>query len=323
MRFLEHPGLSRLSVLVNELNVGDRLLCGKLELFSTEKVSSGAGDVVSSSHQPDDVLPSKKRRLSSQSARRDGEVEQLLYDDKPATVASVPNKKTLHEVGADAELKDIAANATGVLGTQTPEAGRELLVNLVTTLNTCFPDYDFSSVTADAFIRVDNFVSVYTSINYHLSFLAERVIPGFLNDLWCTVRDVIDLRSVHIYSYTNAQGKVESDPYLDDHGCLFSFDYFFVDEKQHRILFFSCMTKRKEWRGRDDPDSERGTHSVGSSSFADHVTDSDNASSFDEGTLSCGSLYNDDDDDDAEYSSQRDNDGRDELFLLDTDTGCG
>jgi plasmid maintenance system killer protein len=37
MQFLEHPGLSRLSILINELDVGDRLLCGKLELFSTGK----------------------------------------------------------------------------------------------------------------------------------------------------------------------------------------------------------------------------------------------------------------------------------------------
>lgn len=37
-------------------------------------------------------------------------------------------------------------------------------------------------------MRVTDFVTVYTSINYHLSFFAERVIPGFLNDLWCTIR---------------------------------------------------------------------------------------------------------------------------------------
>jgi hypothetical protein len=45
-----------------------------------------------------------------------------------------------------------------------------------------------SCVGPEVFVRIEDLVSVYTTVNYRLSFFAERAIPGFLNELWCTIR---------------------------------------------------------------------------------------------------------------------------------------
>lgn len=87
MRFMEHPLLSRLSVLVNELNVGDRLLCGKLELFSTEK--SSLVQKKSALSQQEVNLGSKRQRISLEYGVDSAEA--LSQNDTPRQRTSIAN----------------------------------------------------------------------------------------------------------------------------------------------------------------------------------------------------------------------------------------
>ncbi|KAL7067136.1 hypothetical protein ACR3K2_24520 [Cryptosporidium serpentis] len=193
MRFLEHSGLNKLTVLLSNLDAGDRILNGKLELFTCSEKDQDENDL---------------------SARIDREV-----CISPVWLSRSP------------------------IGPIQRQDVRQLLVNLISTMNQCFPDYDFSSLTPDNLHKERNFADVYSNINYHISNIVERVYPNFLQDLWDNIRDAVNINNVSVYSY-RITGDDESNPFSDE-GCLFAFDYFFYDDMMQRILFFACTTKCK------------------------------------------------------------------------------
>lgn len=193
MRFIEHSGLNRLSVFLNNLDVGDRILNGRIELFTcSEKV-----------------------------------VEECDLSERVDREVCVSPQWISHSPIGPVQRQDV----------------RELLVNLISTMNQCFPDYEFSLIKPDNLFKEESFSIVYNNINYHLSNVVERIYPSFLLELWENIRDAVEIKYTEIYSY-RLMGNDELSPFLDD-GSLFSFDYFFYDTRSQRILFFACTTKSK------------------------------------------------------------------------------
>ncbi|KAJ1607512.1 hypothetical protein OJ253_2316 [Cryptosporidium canis] len=193
MRFIEHSGLNRLSVMLNNLDVGDRILNGRLELFTcSEKV-----------------------------------VEECDLSERVDREVCVSPQWISHSPIGPVQRQDV----------------RELLVNLISTMNQCFPDYEFSLMKPDNLFKEESFSIVYNNINYHLSSVVERIYPNFLLELWDNIKDAVEIKYTEIYSY-RLMGNDELSPFLDD-GSLFSFDYFFYDTRSQRILFFACTTKSK------------------------------------------------------------------------------
>ena len=65
--------------------------------------------------------------------------------------------------------------------------------------------------------------------------------PGFGEEpfrdcLWAAIDEVIELKECDVYSY---QSDLENDPF-GEKGLVWSFNYFFYNRKQKRILYFSC-----------------------------------------------------------------------------------
>eukprot|EP01071_Lankesteria_metandrocarpae_P006244 Lankesteria_metandrocarpae@DN4292_c0_g1_i1.p1 len=113
---------------------------------------------------------------------------------------------------------------------------KELLTNLLSVLCQCYPDYDFSSLSPENFVKITDFGTVFNNVNSNLSFVVERAMPGFLHELWASVRDAINVEDAEIYSCAN--------PFSDDETCQgFFFDYFLHDRAAEKILFFSCATQ--------------------------------------------------------------------------------
>lgn len=203
MRFIEHSGLNRLSVLLNNLDVGDRILNGRLELFTcSEKI-----------------------------------VEECDLSERVDREVCVSPQWISHSPIGPVQRQDV----------------RELLVNLISTMNQCFPDYEFSLIKPDNLFKEESFSIVYNNINYHLSSIVERIYPSFLLELWENIRDAVEIKYTEIYSY-RLMGNDELSPFLDD-GSLFSFDYFFYDTRSQKILFFACTTKSKLNNFADDIDA--------------------------------------------------------------------
>lgn len=59
--------------------------------------------------------------------------------------------------------------------------------------------------------------------------------------LWTAIDEVIDLKACDVYSY---ESDVEDDPFREK-GSVWSFNYFFYNKKQKRILYFSCRGLNK------------------------------------------------------------------------------
>lgn len=108
---------------------------------------------------------------------------------------------------------------------------RKLMTDLILTLNASFPDYDFSTVKHDQFHKL-HMDDVRKSIYEKLSeFASQHSSPNFLDDLWCAVNDVIELRETDVYS-------VEYE--FDNEDSLWNFHYLFVNKSVRRIVLFTC-----------------------------------------------------------------------------------
>eukprot|EP00123_Amoebidium_parasiticum_P010653 comp20233_c1_seq1/m.25228 comp20233_c1_seq1/g.25228 ORF comp20233_c1_seq1/g.25228 comp20233_c1_seq1/m.25228 type:complete len:238 (-) comp20233_c1_seq1:207-920(-) len=114
-------------------------------------------------------------------------------------------------------------------------ASKKTLYYLMATLNSVFTDYDFSGTGSQQFSREPNVELVAHAINTTLLEGARDAFLPIRNSLWQCLNDQIDLASCEIYSYI----PVMDDPFAED-GTIWSFNYFFVNPKLKRVLFFSC-----------------------------------------------------------------------------------
>jgi len=114
-----------------------------------------------------------------------------------------------------AELARSAPNSleqsSSPFGPLDQKKSRETLIDLISTLNSAFPDYDFSCLRADNFIKEEQWRVVH-SINSRL----ESVIPNYSSirdSLWTAVNAEIQLSECTIYSL---MPDVETNPFEQD-----------------------------------------------------------------------------------------------------------
>jgi len=122
------------------------------------------------------------------------------------------------------------------LGALSDATSRRLLIDLISTLNASFPDYDFSCLRPDQFTKEASAPFVMRSIN---SNLADVATQEALTELWSAVDDAVTLDDCDVYSYVP---DLETDPFSDN---LWSFNYFFFNKALKRIVFFTCVARSK------------------------------------------------------------------------------
>ena len=109
---------------------------------------------------------------------------------------------------------------------------RKLLVDLIFTLNATFPDYDFSSLSAENFLREKDINVVINSINTNCCRPVETKHSGFMEKLLTSVDDVISIKDCDVFSYIPDD---EHDPLSE--GCMWSLNYFFCN----KLCEFLCF----------------------------------------------------------------------------------
>ncbi|XP_065064265.1 repressor of RNA polymerase III transcription MAF1 homolog isoform X2 [Rhopilema esculentum] len=113
---------------------------------------------------------------------------------------------------------------------------RKTLFYLIATLNASFQDYDFSNAKSEEFSREPSLQWVIESINSNLSTAIGEPYAKMSSRLWSSIDEQISLQDCSIYSYNP---DLESDPFGEE-GSLWSFNYFFFNQKMKRIVFFNC-----------------------------------------------------------------------------------
>mmetsp|Transcript_20556 Transcript_20556/g.41139 ORF Transcript_20556/g.41139 Transcript_20556/m.41139 type:complete len:255 (-) Transcript_20556:115-879(-) len=122
------------------------------------------------------------------------------------------------------------------LGPLSDSSTRRLLVDLISTMNASFQDWEFSNVRPDQFSREENIGAVINRVN---SLLAETE-SGFLEQLWDAINHEIALSECQVFSYVP---DMESDPFSE--GALWSFNYFFYNRTAKKLLYFTCVATSK------------------------------------------------------------------------------
>ena len=124
------------------------------------------------------------------------------------------------------------------LGDLSKPSARRLLVDMISTLNDFFPDYDFETTKPEQFV-VQELNTVIRTVNSHFAELTETD-SHFLDRLWQGIDDSIDLNRCEIFSYVP---DMTEDPFSD---CsLWSFNYFFFNCDLKRITYFTCVATSK------------------------------------------------------------------------------
>ncbi|AFZ81358.1 hypothetical protein BEWA_007670 [Theileria equi strain WA] len=117
----------------------------------------------------------------------------------------------------------------------------DIITHFKTLMNKCFPDYDFSNINHTYFKEVKNLDIVINTVYYNLSFIVGRLLPNFADEFWQTIKQVISIKDVDIYTYDSSG---EDDPFNSE-TCLNSFNYFLLDKRQQHILFVSCISRSR------------------------------------------------------------------------------
>lgn len=161
---------------------------------------------------------------------------------------------------------------------------RKLFINLLLTLTSMYPDYDFrlvpvqchicffcqcppsfqkistelwrenivfgSSVKPEEFAEETNFGLVQHSINAALA-KAMSLDPSLGPDLWAAIEENIQPKECQIYSYNP---DVEASPF-GEHS-IWSFNYFMFNKSLKRVLFFTASCARPGSTDMGDTDDQ-------------------------------------------------------------------
>lgn len=129
---------------------------------------------------------------------------------------------------ADRPLPEVSAD----------ELSDEFMEYLCEGLNLHYADY---LLTPDLFQEEHDFASVYGHICHHLSLSIERLVRGFIRELWDVVTTLLDVRSVRVLSIVANAGF----PGIAAVRCgarvvTAAFDFCFVDFVRNRLIVLCC-----------------------------------------------------------------------------------
>ncbi|CAE7551989.1 Maf1, partial [Symbiodinium microadriaticum] len=162
-------------------------------------------------------------RIEAFSCKRAGEDKKL---------SKVLEAKLVEDLTMDPPVRKRSTS----LGDLSEVSTRRLLIDLISTLNASFPDYDFSTATPDSFVQRD-LKFMLQNVN---SYLAELTASNgsILEELWRAVDEVIVLRECEIFSYVP---DMNEDPFSD--GILWSFNFFVFNKELKRLCYFTCLAR--------------------------------------------------------------------------------
>eukprot|EP00511_Aplanochytrium_stocchinoi_P005510 CAMPEP_0204823248 /NCGR_PEP_ID=MMETSP1346-20131115/1325_1 /ASSEMBLY_ACC=CAM_ASM_000771 /TAXON_ID=215587 /ORGANISM="Aplanochytrium stocchinoi, Strain GSBS06" /LENGTH=243 /DNA_ID=CAMNT_0051949815 /DNA_START=1083 /DNA_END=1814 /DNA_ORIENTATION=+ len=149
------------------------------------------------------------------------------------------------------ESSSTTALGTSPIGALSDPQTRRLLINLICTMNASFPDYDFSTLKPEQFLK-ENLGMVVNSVNTRFAEIVETINKGFLKQLWSVIDQVIGLNNCQVFSYIP---DFDNDPFSAS-GNLWSFNLFFFNKAEKKILFFACSCQHSRRFATLTPDTE-------------------------------------------------------------------
>eukprot|EP00474_Spongospora_subterranea_P009908 CRZ10366.1 hypothetical protein [Spongospora subterranea] len=120
------------------------------------------------------------------------------------------------------------------LGSMKLPSTRKLFSQLISVMNQSFIDYDFRDASPDNFKPV-SLSEASRAINMHVLDPVEKEVPGLKASFWHTVDEFMDLNAADVYRY---ESNLDLDVFTK--GKLFSCNFFFINRKKSRLVFFAA-----------------------------------------------------------------------------------
>jgi len=117
---------------------------------------------------------------------------------------------------------------------------QRLLTFMITTLNASFPEYDFSSLTADCFEKFAHRNAAIDQINMKVLKPVSNIVPGFQDEVWQAMAEAIDPARCEVLSLV-----VDPDVMIFAMNKLWTDCIFFYNPSLKRILLFFCAARSK------------------------------------------------------------------------------
>lgn len=218
MKFLENYELNKFNARLEDgIESTTYILFGKLELYSCKKAKT-------------DKLLSRELK---EKIKSEGTIDHNKMFEEQI-------KKSLAPIRHNAPvLSPTSAYSTSPsFGPLEPNSST--IIELISTLNHVWPDYDFKSTDSKDFSKILKSDVVMNSINLALREVCEsdeRV------RLWSNMDTEMDLKNCNIYEY---QPDEKSDP-QSRHGRIWCWNYIFYNKKMKKILFFCCNARSREY----------------------------------------------------------------------------
>ncbi|KAL4712838.1 hypothetical protein ACJJTC_011908 [Scirpophaga incertulas] len=146
--------------------------------------------------------------------------------------------ETSHDLQALSPPESVAysRSLSGDEGVLCDTISRKTLFYLIATLNAAFPDYDFSMAKSSEFSAEPSLTWVQGAVDAALSAVGGIRWRQLRPALWAAIEEEVVLPECRIYSYNP---DLASDPFGEP-GCLWTYNYFFYNQKLKRIVFFTC-----------------------------------------------------------------------------------
>ncbi|CAD7954692.1 unnamed protein product [Amoebophrya sp. A25] len=235
---VDHDGLAALQRQIAHLDVGDRVLSGRLHLFKIVPGSSALGGGRGSS-----ALGGAGARSGAGGAG--GNSNSILLGGNSCgglaggSAAVGTSTSLLPNIFAGGATSGGGGSSGSSSIPATSNRGGLSTRLLQQVLSHAFPEYDYATVTDDRFEAHADPFHIVNSVNCNCLSLAERENPGFINGFWRVVRECVDLPRCSVFSYKpESLEEVPGTP-------LFSFFHFFLDKSEKKLLFLFGSTRSK------------------------------------------------------------------------------
>eukprot|EP00761_Pharyngomonas_kirbyi_P013761 gb/GECH01013790.1/.p1 GENE.gb/GECH01013790.1/~~gb/GECH01013790.1/.p1 ORF type:complete len:246 (+),score=60.28 gb/GECH01013790.1/:1-738(+) len=163
MKFLSCPSLTHYNSILDRRDIGDSILCGKIEAYSCKPT-----------HDDKKLSKNLEQKLLNELFHNAQNEEDLLSKSPTSPIAESP------------------------FGPLSLSSSRKTLIHLIATLNASYTDYDFSTLKPEDFVKESNPGMIFNSISMSLNnVLSNEDIGG----LWKAIDEIIPLGDCDIYSY--------------------------------------------------------------------------------------------------------------------------
>lgn len=257
MKYIEFQELWPYNCLLDGYDLGITYLYGKIEVFSCKQTSQDrklTKEIESRRRTNSNATQMLSRSLPTTSGTSSSPISQSVQPQH----LLVPNGKAITVPQHQVDVVSPPALSPPCFYDLTSQFNddpfgndkRQTYIDLISTLNNSYPDYDFRHVKPEFFTQI----SLQETIQNINNSLHEVYENEQFSTLWTNVNEIIDLNHCEVYSYIPDQNLDDpmADPLSLGGSKLWSWNYFFVNRRLKRLVFFTAYGKSKACALEDD-----------------------------------------------------------------------